>query len=254
MIGLYHQIYFHVIEARKPSSFNRCRKIVQIRIVLWKNYKTWNALYTESISSKHNYISIRPRKNEYCNYFLCKSPWRWPIFSLDGAVTYKIVLSAKSRTSDSIYSFLHVEQILSQVPNTGPHGVCDWAFSCYQTKEKSSYKYLFFLIWSLKAEANLWMLPSLFKTIITLKKYWDIKFSSWIRGFKHYRQQSMDKLCFVGYLFSCFKWTMKSANIITPRLIMISQYCLFVYQLAIVMQNQPFAITIKKKTNMYMNL
>jgi hypothetical protein len=31
---------------------------------------------------------------------------------------------------------------------------------------------------------------------------------------------------------------------------MISQYCLFVYQLAIVMQNQPFAITIKKKTNM----
>ena len=92
--------------------------------------------------------------------------------------------------------------------------------------------------------------------IVNVRLFVCIKWSmgSWIRGFKHYRQQSMDKLCFVGYLFSCFKWTMKSANIITPRLIMISQYCLFVYQLAIVMQNQPFAITIKKKTNMYMNL
>jgi hypothetical protein len=88
--------------------------------------------------------------------------------------------------------------------------------------------------------------------IVKVRLFVGIKWSmgSWIRGFKHYRQQSMDKLCFVGYLFSCFKWTMKSANIITPRLIMISQYCLFVYQLAIVMQNQPFAITIKKKTNM----
>ena len=86
----------------------------------------WRLLTMHVISVCH----ISCSTVQYCNYFLCKSPWRWPIFSLDGAVTYKIVLSAKSRTSDSIYSFLHVEQILSQVPNTGPHGVCDWAFSC----------------------------------------------------------------------------------------------------------------------------
>jgi hypothetical protein len=34
----------------------------------------------------------------------------------------------------------------------------------------------------------------------------------------------MGKLYFVGFLFSWFKWTTKSAEIGTPRLIMISQY------------------------------
>ena len=34
----------------------------------------------------------------------------------------------------------------------------------------------------------------------------------------------MGKLYFVGFLFSWFKWTTKSAKIRTPRLIMISQY------------------------------
>jgi hypothetical protein len=47
---------------------------------------------------------------------------------------------------------------------------------------------------------------------------------SWIHGFNHYRQQSMGKLYFIRVLFSWFKWTMKSAKIRTPRLIMISQY------------------------------
>ena len=48
-----------------------------------------------------------------------------------------------------------------------------------------------------------------------------------IIGFlKNYRQQSKGKLYFVGYLFSWFKWIMKSAKIRTPRLIMISQYCI----------------------------
>jgi hypothetical protein len=41
---------------------------------------------------------------------------------------------------------------------------------------------------------------------------------SWIRGFKHYRQQSMGKLYFVGYLFSLFKWTVKSTKIRAPMI------------------------------------
>jgi hypothetical protein len=47
---------------------------------------------------------------------------------------------------------------------------------------------------------------------------------SWICGFKHYRQQSMGKFYFVWFLFLWVKWTMKSAKIRIPQLIMISQY------------------------------
>ena len=47
--------------------------------------------------------------------------------------------------------------------------------------------------------------------------------SSWICGSKHYRQQSMEKFNFIGYLFSWFKWTTKSVKIRIPWLIMISQ-------------------------------
>jgi hypothetical protein len=51
--------------------------------------------------------------------------------------------------------------------------------------------------------------------IIINRGFYKIKWSvgSWIRSFKHYRQQSMGKLYFVGFYFSCFKWTTKSKNI-----------------------------------------
>ena len=54
------------------------------------------------------------------------------------------------------------------------------------------------------------------------KMHWSL--GSWIRDFKHYRQQSMGKLYFVRFLYSWFKWNKKSAKIRTPRKIMISQY------------------------------
>jgi len=47
------------------------------------------------------------------------------------------------------------------------------------------------------------------------KMLWSLGF--WIRGFKHYRQQSMGKLYFVGFLFSWFKWITKSTKIRTSR-------------------------------------
>ena len=40
-------------------------------------------------------------------------------------------------------------------------------------------------------------------------------------SFKHYRQQSMGQLHFLGFLFSWLNWTMKSAKMRTLRLIMI---------------------------------
>ena len=61
--------------------------------------------------------------------------------------------------------------------------------------------------------------------------YWPM--GSWIQGFKHYMQQSIRKFYFVGFLFSWFKWTRKSAKIRTSRLIMISQYEPFVRIFAI---------------------
>ena len=54
---------------------------------------------------------------------------------------------------------------------------------------------------------------------------------SWFRDFKHYRQKSMGKLYFVGFLFSWFKWTTKSAKIITPQLTMISLYMSLVFDI-----------------------
>jgi hypothetical protein len=51
-----------------------------------------------------------------------------------------------------------------------------------------------------------------------------VSLGSWILGFKHYRQQAMGKLYFLGFEFSWFKWTTKSMKIRTPWLIMISQY------------------------------
>jgi hypothetical protein len=46
---------------------------------------------------------------------------------------------------------------------------------------------------------------------VVYKMHWPM--GSWICDFKHYRQQSMGKLYFVGFLFS---WTMKSVKIRTP--------------------------------------
>jgi hypothetical protein len=48
------------------------------------------------------------------------------------------------------------------------------------------------------------------------KMHWSMV--SWIRCFKHYRQQSMGKLYFVGFLFSWFKWTMKSTKMRSPQI------------------------------------
>jgi hypothetical protein len=50
--------------------------------------------------------------------------------------------------------------------------------------------------------------------------------TQWYMGssFKHYRQQSMGQLHFLGFLFSWLNWTMKSAKMRTSRLIMIGQY------------------------------
>ena len=48
------------------------------------------------------------------------------------------------------------------------------------------------------------------------KMHWSMW--SWIRGFKHCRQQSMGKLHFVGFLLSWFKWTTKSTNIKIPTI------------------------------------
>ena len=42
----------------------------------------------------------------------------------------------------------------------------------------------------------------------------------------NYRQQLMEKLYFLRFLFLWFKWTTKSTKIRTPRLIMISQYAI----------------------------
>jgi len=62
------------------------------------------------------------------------------------------------------------------------------------------------------------------------RSFYKIRWSlgSWIRGFKHYRQQSMGKMYCDGFLFSWFKRTTKSAKIRTPRLKMISQYVVIV--------------------------
>ena len=64
---------------------------------------------------------------------------------------------------------------------------------------------------------SFYSLPPIFRGFYKL--HWSM--DSWIHGFEHYRQQSMGKLYFVGFLFS---WTTKSAKIKTTGLILISQY------------------------------
>ena len=59
------------------------------------------------------------------------------------------------------------------------------------------------------------------------KVHWSM--GSWIHGFKHYKQQLMGKLYYVGFKFSWFKW---STEIRTPWLIIVSQYiCIYIFNL-----------------------
>jgi hypothetical protein len=63
---------------------------------------------------------------------------------------------------------------------------------------------------------------------IIIRDFYKMQWSlgSWICCFKHYSQQSMRKLYFVGFEFLSFAWnkkSTKSTKIRTPRLIMIAK-------------------------------